>query len=125
MKKIILMTGVIVVSLCLITAVGFTQQEVDPRGVCKADVEQFCKDVKPGQGRIWSCLKSHDAELSQACKDRMDQMREKGKAFGMACREDAKKFCKDVRPGQGRIVSCLKNHQGDLSESCKAFFNKN
>lgn len=39
-------------------------------GPCAADVAKFCKDVKPGEGRIAACLKEHEKDLSQACKDR-------------------------------------------------------
>jgi hypothetical protein len=39
-------------------------------GPCAADSAKFCKDVKPGEGRVAACLKEHEAELSQACKDR-------------------------------------------------------
>ena len=95
------------------------------KGACKADVEKFCKGIKPGGGRIWACLKSNDAELSQPCKDHMAMMREKGKEFNQACRADAKKFCKGVPGGKGRIVSCLKSHDAELSDPCKAYFNKN
>ena len=33
----------------------------------KLDVEQYCKEVKPGQGRIGKCLKQNDAKLSAGC----------------------------------------------------------
>lgn len=125
MKKIILISGAVVTALCLIVAVGFTQEEVDPKGACKADVEKFCKDIKPGKGRIWSCLKSNEAGLSQVCKDQMAQKRENAKEFRTACKDDAKKFCKNIPRGKGRVVSCLKSHKDELSESCKAFFTKN
>lgn len=36
------------------------------------------------------------------------------------CREDALKFCKDVRPGDGRKAECLKAHEAELSAACKA-----
>ena len=35
---------------------------------CKGDVEQYCKDVQPGRGRIGQCLKANDAKLSATCK---------------------------------------------------------
>ena len=125
MKKIILMAGAVVTALCLIAAVGFTQVEVDPKGACKADAEKFCKDIKPGKGRVWSCLKSNEAALSQVCKDHMAQKRENAKQFMTACKPDMKKFCKNIPRGKGRIVSCLKSHEAELSDGCKAFFKKN
>lgn len=41
-----------------------------PKGPCAADAAKFCKDVKPGEGRVAACLKEHEKELSQACRDR-------------------------------------------------------
>jgi len=34
------------------------------------------------------------------------------------CVEDIAKFCKDVQPGGGRIVRCLKEHESELSPEC-------
>jgi hypothetical protein len=35
------------------------------------------------------------------------------------CKEDAVKFCKDVKPGGGAIGKCLKEHLSDLSPACE------
>ena len=35
---------------------------------CAADVKQHCADVKAGEGRLEACMKSHAADLSDACK---------------------------------------------------------
>ena len=129
MKKIVGAVCAVIAALFLVTAVALTQDEqVMPapgKGPCRSDVEKFCKGIKPGGGRIWACLKSHEAEISQPCKDQMAKGREKMKGFINACKEDRQKFCKDVRPGEGRIIACLKNHEPELSETCKAFFTKN
>lgn len=45
---------------------------------CKADEEKFCKDVKPGHGAIGKCMKEHEAELSEACKDAHAKMPKPG-----------------------------------------------
>jgi hypothetical protein len=51
-------------------------QEV--REECKGDAEKFCKGIRPGQGRILSCLKSHQAELAPACKAEFDHAGKRG-----------------------------------------------
>ena len=37
-----------------------------------------------------------------------------------ACKADAEKLCKGILPGGGRIAACLKSHENDLSDECKA-----
>ncbi len=37
-----------------------------------------------------------------------------------ACADDVSKFCKDVQPGQGQIIKCMKEHENELSAGCKA-----
>jgi len=46
----------------------------------------------------------------------------KGKAQepAEACKADVEKFCKDVTPGGGRIMACLKAYEDKISEGCKA-----
>ena len=36
---------------------------------CMQDINKFCNDVKPGQGRMRDCLKKHQSEISSTCKD--------------------------------------------------------
>ena len=97
-----------------------------PKLLSKGYKVAICEQMtKPGEGRIWACLKSHEAELSQPCMDHIAMMREKGKEFNQACKDDAKKLCKGIPRGKGRIVSCLKSHEAELTEPCKAYFTKN
>lgn len=98
---------------------------------CIADIEKFCKDVKPGGGRIADCLKAHEAELSADCKTKeaepTDKARgkggRKGRAMGPmdeACKADFEKFCKDEKGGPSEKMACMKEHEKDFSETCKA-----
>lgn len=87
---------------------------------CKADVQKFCKDVKPGKGAIMNCLKSHDAELSEACKNHGAQMRQDFQKLHESCKDDQEKFCKDIPPGDGRVMACMSKNESKLSEGCKA-----
>ncbi len=40
-------------------------------------------------------------------------------AADTACSEDTKKFCKDVKQGEGRVLKCLGEHEAQLSEGCR------
>jgi hypothetical protein len=42
-------------------------------GQCQDDLQKFCADVKPGQGRGLACLAKHDKDVSQQCKDALAQ----------------------------------------------------
>ncbi len=35
------------------------------------------------------------------------------------CAADVKKFCGDVKPGQGAIARCMKAHEAELSPACR------
>jgi hypothetical protein len=41
---------------------------------CDGDIDQFCKDVKPGGGRIIQCLKQNMDSLSSDCSTAMKRM---------------------------------------------------
>jgi hypothetical protein len=99
-------------------------QEVTKRGPCKEDIEKFCKDIKPGQGRILKCMREHENELSQVCKDHVAEAREKARGFLKACKGDINKYCQDIKPGRGRIINCLRQHETELSVDCNALFQK-
>jgi len=41
-----------------------------------------------------------------------------------ACEADIKQFCSNVKPGGGRIVQCLEQHQKEVSQGCNQFLEK-
>ena len=94
---------------------------------CGKDVETLCKGVPPGEGRIAKCLTEHEAELSQECKASIKSTTKEIKdgvdAFTQACGKDVETLCTGIKPGKGRIAKCLKEHEAELSQECKAFLN--
>lgn len=97
-------------------------------GACKADMEKFCEGVEPGEGRLKKCLKEHEAELSEGCRAMAGKMKEKRQQkkdeLEAACKEDKERLCKGVEPGEGRQMKCMKEHEAELSEKCKAMSGK-
>jgi len=47
-------------------------------------------------------------------------MKAKMEAAKQACQPDVDKFCSGVAQGGGRIMQCLKQHESELSDACKA-----
>jgi len=45
------------------------------RAACAADFKKFCADVQPGGGRIRACIAQHRDELSDGCRDALQQAR--------------------------------------------------
>jgi Cysteine rich repeat len=93
-------------------------------GPCAEDEKKFCGNEKPGGGRKAKCMKSHESELSPACQSAMKAAEERVREVREECKADADKFCQGIRPGQGRILACLKSHQSELAPACAAEFNR-
>ena len=45
------------------------------RRACMADMQKFCAEVERGGGRKLACMRSHEAELSDACKTALAERR--------------------------------------------------
>jgi len=93
---------------------------------CAEDVARLCQGIKPTGGKVLKCLNEHTSELSPACKDnmatindRITKMKAKIQDFAEACNNDVKNLCPVTKPGGGRIVRCLRQHESGLSPACK------
>ncbi len=94
---------------------------------CADDAKRLCADVKPGRGTLQQCLKAHEADLSAACKDRIQAAQTKAKSAQgtlQACQSDTTKFCANAPRGGGGVINCLKQHEAELSAECKAGLSK-
>lgn len=50
--------------------------KLDRLAECRADVQKLCPSVQPGGGRIVACLKDNSDKVSDACKEKLQQMRQ-------------------------------------------------
>jgi hypothetical protein len=95
---------------------------VGMRKSCAAEAAKFCKEVRPGHGRIAVCLNEHPQELSPKCKATVDtvmhQMNSPVQTHN-ACEPDVQRFCHDVPPGTGRVAFCLGEHAAELAPPCQ------
>jgi len=84
---------------------------------CGPDIQVFCSDVQPGQGRIAGCLRAHEPQLSPACKGAMAMVAGQVKEVAQACEDDVHRFCAGAPPGTTK--DCLKANLRKLSFECK------
>ncbi len=111
--------GLLILAALVLLQAGPMQAQELGTGACKADAEKLCKDVQPGEGRMARCLKQHEANVSPGCKDAMVQARQKMQALREACRGDVKQYCRGVKSGHGRMLTCLKQNEAKLSAGCR------
>jgi len=86
---------------------------------CQAEIEKFCKEVRPGEGRVLNCLKENDAGLSDVCRAHVNAMLQY-----TACIDDAMRLCPGMQPGVDKGIACLRAHISDLSTECKRELHK-
>ena len=128
------MRGIIrVVVLCCVVAFSGACATSQQRGLaemvqdgCKAEIESYCKDVTPGEGRLVACLYAHEDKLSNRCEyaiyEAATQLQRALNALtymANECRDDLKTYCSDIAPGEGRLMQCLDKNKDKISARCK------
>ena len=93
---------------------------------CKAELESYCKDVMPGDGRILACLYSHQDKLSGRCDyalfDAAVQLERAVAALAYVvneCGDDLDEHCSSVAVGEGRLLKCLEKNEKKVTARCK------
>ncbi len=93
---------------------------------CKMELEKYCSQVTPGQGRILACLYAYGDKLSAKCEfalyDAAVQLERAVAALGYVvneCDDDLEKYCASVEAGEGRLLHCLEKHDKQVSKRCK------
>jgi len=79
-----------------------------------------------GEGRIVACLYAREDKLSGRCEyalyDAAAQLEHAVTALTYVaneCRDDLKKYCADIKPGEGRLLNCIDKHEKQVSSRCK------
>jgi hypothetical protein len=127
MKRTRIFLVVLAVLLLGITGVNAGQGLVETvANGCKMEIEKYCSQVTPGQGRILACLYAHEDKLSAKCEyalyDAAAQLERAVAALSYVaneCNEDLDKYCESIEPGKGRLLECLDKHDKQVSKRCK------
>ncbi|MFA9420476.1 MAG: cysteine rich repeat-containing protein [Gammaproteobacteria bacterium] len=98
--------------------------DIDVRG-CEADSAILCPGLPLNSRKSFMCLMAYEDNLSLSCELGIAEAAMTLEQGLMAidysikaCEADADKFCLDVEPGEGRIVSCLKQNEAKLANQC-------
>lgn len=93
---------------------------------CKTELEKYCNQVTPGQGRVLACLYAYGDKLSSKCEyalyDAAVQLERAVAALSYVaneCDADMEKYCELIEPGEGRLLECLEKHDKEVSGRCK------
>lgn len=103
--------------LFLCAALALTASSFAQENPCKADLQKLCEG-KTGLDMI-KCMKDHSGDVSDSCKIKVAAVKADAVEVGAACKDDAAKLCKGVKPGLGAIAECLKANTAKLSPACK------
>jgi hypothetical protein len=92
---------------------------------CAAEIEKYCSQVSPGEGRMLACFYAHEDKLSGQCQyalyDASAQLEHAVSALNYVagqCDSDIMKLCANVQMGEGRIVECLESNKETVSAGC-------
>jgi hypothetical protein len=132
MKKWMMMVALLLLALPAVAAEDPLQKGVQgaldtfTQG-CQQELTTFCKNVTPGEGRILACLYAFQDQLSPKCEyalyDSVSQLDRTLTNLSYVigeCRDDLKKNCAEVKPGEGRLLDCLSKNEAKVSNRCTA-----
>jgi len=128
MKRNVLVTMAAVLLLLSVSG-AWAQQEIvdDMTTACATEIETYCSQVTPGEGRLLACAYAHEDKLSGECSWAIYQGVAELEAFvdavvevATACEDDLMTFCADVEMGEGQVATCLLEHKAEVTEDCSA-----
>jgi hypothetical protein len=92
---------------------------------CDTDAAILCPGLSHDGEKTMMCLMAYEDNLSVACQHGIIEaalifelgMLDINHSIN-ACESDADKYCLDIKPGAGRIVSCLRDNKSNITKGC-------
>jgi hypothetical protein len=121
-------------ALCLLAGLAMaSEEELASEGPiqtflegCKPELEQYCQEVTPGDGRLLACIFAHEDKVSARCEYALyDSAAKLERAVAALtyvaneCDQDLEKHCAEVEAGEGRLLACLEQHDEEVSDRCR------
>lgn len=92
---------------------------------CSVELEKYCSQVTPGEGRVLACFFAHEDKLSGQCQfalyNASAQLEHAISALNYVagqCQNDMLKLCPEVAVGEGRVLDCLEANKESVSAAC-------
>lgn len=93
--------------------------------MCAKDIKKYCRDVTPGGGRMVYCMQAHEDKISTKCAFELEEAAasvqtaaEALKDGVIACKAEISGVCGKIKPGEGRIATCLLENKSTASAGC-------
>ena len=120
----------ILIPLALAAVGAWAEEEVDVvdyvKESCAAEIKQFCSQVTPGEGRLLACFYAHGDKVSVGCEVALwegaavlEEFVAEVSHLVRACQDELVEHCGEVEIGEGRVASCLLEHQEKVGEDCR------
>jgi hypothetical protein len=94
---------------------------------CEKDISQHCSGLGQNTTKVFMCLMAYEEELTPACREGVLEAAMSIKVGSeaidyslRACETDVDRYCRDVMPGEGRVVGCIKANESKVSKACIA-----
>lgn len=92
---------------------------------CAADLEQYCSQVTPGEGRLLYCVAAHEDKISGQCQYALfeaavllSELADSIIYVAQSCESEIDTLCGNVAMGEGRILACLTENSAELGAPC-------
>lgn len=92
---------------------------------CSVEIEKYCSQVTPGEGRLLACFFAHEDKLSGQCQyalyNASAQLEHAISALNYVagqCQNDMLNLCGEVAVGEGRVLDCLEANKESVSAAC-------
>ena len=94
---------------------------------CHSEINNYCSQVTPGNGRMLACFYAHEDKLTVNCINALydgmatlERVVETVSYVASQCRQDIDSLCDATVPGEGRIAECLLDKKAELSSHCRS-----
>jgi len=107
-----MVASILIGSPTLAQTIGYGEAIRGLTAASGADIEKFCKGIKPGGGAISACLAKNNistgcAATFEAAFVLLAKRAAAQEAAPKVCAAEAKRLCSNFRPGGARILRCL------------------